>query len=118
MKLSEFVKWYTLNNLAVKDVPERGNDGFVYVFRRCSTKEILYIGGTTDLRRRLFGNYIGGVGGGTTQRIHELLFKERAITDIEVAWKTIWGDSSGEERRLRQDYFEQAGELPPWNKQL
>ncbi len=62
MNLSGFEKLYALDNLAIKDVPEQGKYGFVYIFRRHNTKEVLYIGGTTDLRRRLFGNYIGGVG--------------------------------------------------------
>ena len=106
-----------MDNLAVKDVPEQGKYGFVYIFRRHSTEEVLYIGGTTDLRRRLFGNYIGGVGGGTTQRIHALLFEEGDITDTEVAWKES-PDHTSAEMRLRQAYFEQAGQLPTWNKQF
>ncbi len=117
MTLSGFEKWHPLDNLAVKDVPEQGEYGFVYVFRRHNTKEMLYIGGTTDLCRRLFGNYIGGVGGGTTQRIHALLFEEGAVADTEVAWKEV-PDHASEEGHLRQAYFEQEGQLPAWNKQF
>ncbi len=117
MNLLECERWYPLNDLAVKDVPGQGQHGFVYILRRRSTKEVLYIGGTMDLRRRLFGNYIGGVGGGTTQRIHHLLFKERTITDTEVAWKEA-PDHDSEEKQLRQAYFAKEGKLPLWNKQL
>ena len=115
MNLAGFKKWHRLDSVAIKDVPEQGE--FVYIFRRHSTKEVLYIGGTTDLRQRLFRNYIGGVGGGTTQRIHALLFKEGAIGDTDVAWKEV-PDCASEERHLRQGYFEQEGQLPTWNKQL
>jgi len=115
VNLSGFAKWHSLNSIAVKDVPEEGK--FVCVLQKSSTKEILYIGGTTDLRRRLFGNYIGGVGGGTTQRIHALLFEKGAIIDTEVAWKEVTDDAS-EEKQLREAYFEQYGRLPPWNKQF
>ena len=117
MDLSAFQKWYPLDSLSFKDIPEKWKYGFVYMFRRHSTKETLYIGGTTDLCRRLFGNYIGGVGGGTTQRIHALLFEEGAIADTEVAWKEA-PDHTSEEMHLRQAYFEQEGQLPTWNKQL
>jgi predicted GIY-YIG superfamily endonuclease len=117
MNLVGFDKWYPLDSLAVKDVPTQDKYGFVYVFRRHSTKEVLYIGSTTDLCRRFFGNYIGGVGGRTTQRIHALLFEKGAITDIDVAWKEAT-DHTSEEKRLRQAYFQQEGHLPIWNKQL
>lgn len=115
MNLSGFERWYPLNNIAAKDVPKQGK--FVYIFRRCSTGEVIYIGSTTDLRRRLFGNYIGGVGGGTTKRIHSLLFKDGAIADIEVAWKES-SNCSSEEKHLREAYLKRQGELPPWNKQF
>lgn len=117
MNLSEFEEWHPLNHLAVKDIAEQGGYGFVYVFRQSSTKELFYIGSTTNLCRRLFGNFIGGVGGGTTQRIHSLLFNEGFIADIEVAWKQV-PDYVSEEKRLRQAYLDEKGELPPWNKQL
>lgn len=117
MSLLNFEKWLPLDNIAIKDVPKQGDYGFVYIFRRCSTKELLYIGSTTDLCQRLFGNYIGGHGGQTTRRIHRLLFEEGNITDTEVAWKEV-SDYELEERHLRKTYFEQQGRLPPWNKQL
>jgi predicted GIY-YIG superfamily endonuclease len=113
----EFDTWYDLKALAVKDVPQRGSKGFVYVLRQRSTKRVLYIGGTADLRRSLFASYIGGVGGPTTERVHELLFAEGAIADTDVAWKEVV-DHDLEEQRLRQAHLEQEGELPPWNKPL
>ena len=113
MNLSGFERWRPLDSVAVKDVPEQGK--FVYIFRKHSTKELLYVGGTTNLRQRLFRNYIGGVGGGTTQRIHAVLFKEGAIKDTEVAWlETPYYYT--EEERLKDIYKKEYGKLPPWNK--
>jgi len=115
MDISAFNKWYRLDSVAVRDIPEHGD--FVYIFRKCSTKEIIYIGSTADLRRRLFGNYIGGVGGRTTKRIHALLFEEGAKTDTEVAWKKV-PNYKLEEKHLLQVYFEKEGHLPIWNKRF
>lgn len=117
MSPSSFETWYDLNALAVKDVPQRGSKGFVYILRQRSTKHVLYIGGTVDLRRMLFASYIGGVGGTATERVHELLFGEGAINDTEVSWGEV-ADHDAEERRLRQAHLEREGELPPWNKPL
>jgi len=116
MDLSAFQKWYPLDSLSFKDIPEKWDYGFVYVFRKHSTKEVLYIGSTTNLIYRLFGNYIGGAGGSTTQRIQALLLEEGFIKDTEVAWvETPY--YYPEEKHLRQTYLEQHGRLPLWNKQ-
>jgi len=115
MKSHNLERWHLLSRLTVENVQgEREGFGFVYVFRKRSTEEILYVGSTGDLRRRLFGNYIGGVGGKTTRRIHHYLFDRGAITDTEVSWKEV-RDYKQEEASLRQHYREQQGRLPLWN---
>lgn len=115
MNLSEFKNWRSLDSVALRDIPEHGQ--VVYIFRKSDTKEVLYIGSTKNLRQRLFRNFIGGVGGGTTQRIHALLFKEGAIKDTEIAWRQSL-DLTSEEKHLLQAYFEQQGQLPIWNKRF
>jgi len=118
MDLSGFQEWRRLDSLSLKDIPEdKWECSFVYVFRKQSTKEVLYIGCTTNLILRMFGNFIAGAGGSTTQRIQALLLEEGFIKDTEVAWKEA-PDHKSEESRLLESYFEQEGQLPPWNKRF
>jgi len=118
MDLSGFQEWRRLDSLSLKDIPEdKWECSFVYVFRKQSTKEVLYIGCTTNLILRMFGNFIAGAGGSTTQRIQALLLEEGFIKDTEVTWKEAL-DHKSEERRLLESYFEQEGQLPPWNKRF
>ena len=81
-------------------------------FRAEASKETLYIGSTSNLRRRVFGNYIGGVGGTTTQRIHSQLFDGDWFTKIQISWIET-EDPRQEERRLIQQHKKDHGKLPP-----
>lgn len=106
--------WVPLAKLTVFDLPgyDRRQYGGVpgaYAFRNGDTREVLYIGGTKNLRGRLFGNYVGGIGGQTTQRIHRHLCMEGSIEVVEVAWWETDGylDKEAELKR---------GRLPTWNR--
>ena len=113
----DFERWHPLSGLTVKDLPVSNTSGFVYILRKSGTKEILYVGSTENLLRRIFGNYLGGVGGETTQRIHKLLFEEGAIADTEIAWKQTLNHKL-EEKRLRHSFYKAKGRLPLWNRQM
>jgi len=97
------------------------NKAGVYVFTHNEAieypkgfSEVLYIGRTDNFRRRLFGNYIGGVGGKTTKRIHEYLFNQGFIHKINVGFK-ICEDYKREEQKLRKVFREIFGNNPLWN---
>lgn len=114
-KLGSFENWIPLVRLSVGDLPQHGNISGVYAIRSAATGEILYIGSSNNLRRRVFGNYIGGVGGETTQRVHELLFSEGQIAKVELAW--IEADRYTEkEAELKEEYRKKHSRLPKWNK--
>ena len=114
-QLTSFETWIPLLNLGVGVLPGHGNISGVYAMRSMATGEILYIGSTKNLRRRVLGNYIGGVGGETTQRLHELLFSENWITNLEVAWMATDGYKE-KEAELKEEYRRKYGRLPKWNK--
>ena len=114
-QLTSFEKWIRLLSLGVGDLPRHGNISSVYALRSVATGEILYMGSSNNLRRRVFGNYIGGVGGETTQRVHELLFLEGQIASVEVAWIEIDGYKE-KEAELKEEYRRKYGRLPKWNK--
>ncbi|MDD5127440.1 MAG: GIY-YIG nuclease family protein [Dehalococcoidales bacterium] len=109
--------WIPFDEIALKHLPPSGDYGFVYLFKLRDTDEILYIGSTKNLCQRFFNNHIGGAGGETTKRIHNLLITQGYITKVDVAWKECF-EHIIEEKRLRKSYFESNGKLPSWNRQL
>lgn len=117
IKFDDFDSWIPLSNLSLSDIPQDKDESFVYIFRRQSTKRVIYIGGTSNLQQRMFKNYIGGTGGGTTQRIHDLLLNKCEVWDTEVAWRKS-SNLKEDERRLREVYCSVHGNLPEWNIQL
>ena len=110
-----FDKWIPLAGLSIGELPQYGAISAVYAMRSIGTGEILYIGSTNNLRRRVFGNYVGGVGGETTQRLHETLFSEGKIAEVELAW-TETNAYQERETELKDEYRKQYGRLPKWNK--
>jgi hypothetical protein len=79
-------KWIRLDRLCLADLPHYGDVPGCYMFREATSGEIIYIGSTSKLGRRLFGNYIGGIGGATTKRVHAALFEPEVLTGVEVTW--------------------------------
>jgi len=117
--LDGFKNWTPLMEISPSKLPE--NKAGVYVFTHNEAieypkgfSEVLYIGRTDNFRRRLFGNYIGGVGGKTTKRIHEYLFNQGFIHKINVGFK-ICEDYKREEQKLRKVFREIFGNNPLWN---
>ena len=119
--LDGFVDWTPLNILSVFNIPNELSG--VYIFTNDElirypkgNSDILYIGQTNNYRRRLFANYIGGVGGQTTQRIHSILFVDGFIDRVKVGFK-VCGEFKSEEKRLRSLFRSIYGALPLWNFQ-
>lgn len=117
--LDGFEIWTRLKALSVSHLHETLCG--VYIFRHNEeiqypngNSDILYIGQTGNYRQRLFGNYLGGVGGKTTKRIHRLLFNDNYIEKVIVGFK-ICTDYKREEKRLRNLFRRQYGKLPVWN---
>ena len=116
MRSLEDARWLPFNGLRISDLPSNGESPAAYAMRDANTKEIMYIGGTSSLLKRLFGNYLGGFGGSTTQRIHSNLFDGGFISTIEVAWLPT-GEYKRKEKDLTSEYRStHVGKLPPWNK--
>src|SRR5437870_2967923 len=110
-----FTRWFPLSRLAVGDLPRGGAIPAAYALRSASTGELLYIGSTGSLKQRIFGNFIGGVGGETTQRIHALLFEDGNLDDVELAW-TETTTYRQHEAELKGEYCKIHGRLPKWTR--
>jgi hypothetical protein len=112
-----FKVWTPLSALRVSDLPSYGAVAAVYTLRNGDTNELLKFGCTDNLRRRIFGNYIGGVGGSTTQRIHAEIFEKTKPELIEIAWNET---SEAAEAKMLESQFRQAfkrayGRRPVWD---
>jgi len=119
-RLDGFRNWCSLRSLCVSSLPEGLNGVYVLADSELirypkGKSDILYIGRTDNFRRRIFGNYIGGVGGETTRRIHSHLFEDKYIGTVEVGFK-VCGDFKTEEKRLLELFRSIYGEKPKWNK--
>lgn len=106
--------WIRLDRLCLADLPKYGGVAACYVFREAASGEVIYIGSTDTLRRRLFGNYLGGVGGATTQRIHAALFEPEVLARVEVSWITADDFKALEIELKRQFALLGAERLPRW----
>ncbi len=117
--MRELEQWLPLHRLAVADLPRYGDFSAVYALRDGATKDILKFGKTKNLRRRIFGNYLGGVGGSTTKRIHRELFSANAIDGAELSWLETSDEQEAEreEKEFRNAYKKKHGRRPEWDKQ-
>ncbi len=111
-----FSNWTSLRELSIGVVPEYGDLSCVYCIRSAQTGEVLYIGSTGCLRRRIFGNYIGGVGGRTTRRLHGILFTDEEVTNVELAYAET-NEYRTREKQLLRAFRLEHGRLPRWNRQ-
>lgn len=112
-----FEQWLPLRSLGVAQLPNYGGVPAVYALRDRATGDILKFGSTRCLRTRIFRHFIGGMGGGTTERIHGKLFENKMIDRVDVAWlqtKDI-AEAERKERELRAAYVEANGRRPAWD---
>ena len=110
------VEWILFADLSVSRLPDLGSGSGAYVFRDRVTGEWLYVGSTSCLRRRLLGNYLGGVGGATTKRVNGLLFDGGRIGNVEVAVYPVNDFRQLEERLKREHAATHDGRLPVWTR--
>jgi hypothetical protein len=106
--------WIPLARLSLADLPNYGDASGVYVMREIASAELLYIGSTDTLRRRLFVNHLGGYGGPTTQRIHAELFAPGVLEGVEVTWIAT-DDWKSLEIEMKRQFAALGGpSLPRW----
>lgn len=118
-------EWLGWDLLTILDVPYKQG---VYAIRlksgtkkrKIGASDLLYIGESNNLVRRIFGNYLGGIGGGagsTTERINILLQLGENFENTEIGWVVTENDQEREslERKLIERYKYEHGEKPPWS---
>jgi hypothetical protein len=117
-----FENWFPFRELRIGDFPQCGECSVVYALRDGRSSEVLKFGETDLMRRRIFGNYVGGVGGSTTQFIHQQLFYQgiqNMIDYVEIAWIVAKDKATAKvmEGQFRQSYkMAHGGQRPPWDR--
>jgi excinuclease UvrABC nuclease subunit len=86
-----------------------------YLEKLKSKSDILYIGSSKNLQKRIINNYLKGRGGPTTKRIHSYLIKRNYINFVEVGWK-ITKNYKNLEVELINKFDKDHDQLPPWNR--
>ena len=113
----DFEQWLPIRDLALSHLARHGDFPAVYSMRDATTSAILKYGCTRCLRARIFGNYLGGIGGTTTQRIHRELFESGMIDRIELGWIETASDTEAKrmESEFRKEYKKTHGRRPAWD---
>jgi hypothetical protein len=118
-----FSNWLPLRELRVADFPNCGDCCAVYALRDCRSSEIIKFGQTDTLRRRIFGNFVGGIGGhggsSTTQFVHQRLFCNSMIDHVEISWIVTKDKTTAKlmENQFRQSYkTAHDGHRPLWDR--
>lgn len=117
-----FTNWTPLGHLRVTDLPRLRACWAVYAFRDRRNGDTLKFGERGTLRLRIFGNYLGGIGGSgpdaATQFVHRKLFDEDMIDHVDIAWKVVKDKATAKriEHTLRQDYKKTQGRRPLWDR--
>jgi len=114
LKEMGFTECVQLVKLTPSDLPYQGGL-FVLLDRSIQGgSDIIYIGRAKNLVKRIFGGVLGGRGGKTSRRIHEMLFGEGALSKAEISWMTTDKLKAGRDDLL-QKYKQEYGKLPDWN---
>ena len=114
-----FETWLLLPHLTVGALLQCWDSSAVYALRDATTKDILKFGSTRRLGQRILHDYIAGVGGDTTKRIHRALFANETIERVELAWLVTKDQEEArrKETEFRNVYKKAHGQRPAWDRQ-
>lgn len=116
----KFSNWIALMDFNLSALAHLHPIAAVYALRCSQSEAILKFGETGNLRQRVIRNYIAGVGGGTTKRIHKILFSKSSfpsITSVDIAW--VVADDKIQAKRWESEHLDNfrqsnSGNSPPW----
>jgi len=117
LKQNGFVEFLPLKGLPFSSLPL--NKGSVLVLADGTltgkpTSDILYIGKSKKLTRRIFGGYLAGYGGKTTRKISSKLLDDGYIEKVSVSWM-LTDDPKATQQELLGSFKKEHGEYPAWN---
>ena len=76
--------------------------------------DILYIGKSKKLNKRIFGGYLAGYGGKITRKINSTLLDDGYIEKVAVSWM-LTEDPKAAQEELLESFKKEHGKYPAWN---
>jgi len=117
LKENGFAEFLPLKGLSYSSLPYNKGSVLVIIDGTISGKEasdILYIGRSKKLSRKILGGYLAGYGGKTTKKINSKLFDDEYIEKTSISW--MLSDSPKTlQQELLEDFKKEHGEYPIWN---
>jgi hypothetical protein len=117
LKENGFAAFMPLKELSFSSLPI--NKGSVLVLADCTltgkpASDIIYIGKTNKLTKRIFGGYLAGYGGKTTRKINSKLFDDGYLEKTAISWMTA-DNPKLSQKELLDKFKTEHGEFPAWN---
>ena len=118
LKQKGFSDFVLLQGLTFSSVPS--DKGVVLVLADSTlagnpNSDILYVGKSKKLAKKVFGGYLSGYGGKTTRKINSKLQNDGYIEKITISWMESDNPKQAQEQVL-DDYKKEHGDCPPWNQ--
>ncbi|MDR1993411.1 MAG: hypothetical protein LBQ98_07970 [Nitrososphaerota archaeon] len=117
LKEKGFPNFLPLKELQLSSLPENTNSVIVIADITLIDKpesDILYIGKTKKLAKKIFGGYFAGYGNKTTQKIHTALFDEGYIEKTAISW-FLTNNPKATQKELLENFKKEHTSCPPWN---
>jgi hypothetical protein len=117
LKEKGFTNFFPLKEIQINNIPENTSNVIAIADTTPTNKsksDILYIGKTKNLAKRIFGGYLAGYGGKTTQKIHTALFNEGYIEKTAISWM-LTNNHKTTQKELLENFKKEHGNYPLWN---
>src|SRR5208283_1009238 len=112
-----FTECFPLKTLTHSNLPSDKGSVIIIVDKELSGKlesDILYIGRTKKLAKKILGGYLAGYGGKNTKKINQMLFDEGYIEKTAISW-VLTDKPRIMQEELLVKFKADHGELPIWN---
>lgn len=119
LKQNGFAEFSPLKGLPFSSLPSNKSSVLVLADTSLSgkpTSDILYIGKSKNLTKKIFGGYLGGYGGKTTRKISSKLLSDGYIEKVAVSW-LLSDNPKVTQQGLLDSFKKEHGEYPVWNAQ-
>jgi hypothetical protein len=113
-----FGKFVPLKELAFSSLPISKSSVLILADSTLAGKpsDIIYIGKSKKLEKKVFGGYLAGCGGKATKKIHNKILNDGYIEKISISWM-LSEDPKTNQQELLESYKKEHGTYPDWNNQ-
>ena len=117
LKENGFAEFVPLKGLSFSSLPF--DKSSVFVLADCTltgkpASDILYIGKSKKLTKRVFGGYLAGYGGKTTRKINSMLLNDGYLEKVAIGWMLSEYPKLAQ-KELMESFKKEHGEYPAWN---